>query len=348
MASTVWLAPGAESISEFARQHSGVYLHATCVETAALDCLIGQDPKMAVPPADIGDYLQQMVNEWRANNPGVSTEGASSYVDATTWLRSKGFTVEENTMAANPLGWWAEMQHGILTQHCCYIVGVTNAQALPGDEAGVHNHGLAAVGIDSDGNIICADPDNWVTQLNMPGNPIGAFKTYGRQDFVNAQISSLTKVYPMTLNINQVGQFFTQNADGSWTCKQTSRVVHMGHLQDYQTFMQTNSALNGLSAFGLPLTDEFYPMANVAAQVFERRIRMYDPNRLWDNPPGSSGPCYDGHIDDPRLNAYIESDAALKAQLAAAKAALVQDAAEINTIIADTKTLQGAETTPAQ
>src|SRR5262249_109534 len=90
--------------------------------------------------------------------------------------------------------WYSEMQVGIPAGHV-YLVGVTNAQALPGDEAGVHNHGLCAYGVDDAANILCGDPDNWRANVNMPGNPFGQSVTYTRQNFVNAQISSLTKVW---------------------------------------------------------------------------------------------------------------------------------------------------------
>lgn len=190
-----WTAPGAEAISEFARQASGVYLHATCVETAALMCLIAQDPAARVPSAQIGDYLARMVADWQAWDPGgVSSQGASSYVDATHWLRGKGLTVDEDVMSG---AWWDELVNGIAGEHNVYLVGVTNAQAFPGDEPGVFDHGFCAYGYDGAGGVVCGDPDNAKAQVNMPGNPVGLSVVYHRQDFVNGQISSLTRVHPM-------------------------------------------------------------------------------------------------------------------------------------------------------
>jgi hypothetical protein len=194
MATIVHLAPGAEAISEFARQSSGAYLTATCVETAALMCLCGVKPVAQVAPAAIGNYLQGMVNAWRAADPNVSAGGASNYGDATNWLRGQGATVDENIIGDGD--WWAELQRGCASGYT-YLVGVTNAQGLPGDEQGVHNHGLAGLGIDDAGNIVCGDPDNWAANDHMPGNPVGDFVTYTRQDFLNGQISSLTRIHPM-------------------------------------------------------------------------------------------------------------------------------------------------------
>src|SRR5579859_226709 len=370
MATTVWLAPGAEAMSEFARKSDGSYHTATCVETGTLMCAVGQRPGM-LPMT--GDELQTMINQWQVNDPSIGPNGASSYVDATVWLRNLGFQVDENVISGD---WWAELQHGIGSQHCVYLVGVTNAQGLPGDESGVHNHGLCAFGIDSDGNIICGDPDNWRAQVNMPGNPIGEFVTYTQQDFINGSISSLTKVYPSMLDITNpfVAGHFTQESDGSWLCNQAYHLpsepasaakqhrIAMGLLKFYQSVPSAGS-LNGMTALGLPLSDEHFSpdgVLGVSLQFFAQGYAVFDPDRKWSSPLGAVGECYIGNLTDPRVAPFLAVDnsaevAQLKAELATAQQSLAhdqlvveKDVSELDTIKADTTKLQADETAPAQ
>ncbi len=206
-----YLAPGAEAISEFARQRSGAWLTGTCVQASAEMDAVALSPQLTPDPSAIGDLLQQMVNEWSAEFPGdVSPSGASNFVDAADWLRDQGFNVIDDVLPDVP-DWFAEMQTNI-PRGCVYLVGVTNAQALPGDEPGVQNHGLAALGVDDAGNIICGDPDNWRANVNMPGNPVGQFVTYTRADFSNAAISSLTKVWGKSMWTKQADGWSTDSA----------------------------------------------------------------------------------------------------------------------------------------
>jgi hypothetical protein len=285
-----YLAPGAEAISEFARQHAGGWLNGTCVEASALMCAIALDPTVFdLAPASVGDYLAQMVNDWRASDPNVSANGASNYGDAATWLRSMGLSCIDDVGVAGD--WYGELVGGIPAGHV-YLVGVTNAQALPGDEAGVHNHGLCAYGIDDASGIVCGDPDNWRAQVNMPGSPVGVSATYTQQDFVNAQISSLTKVWgrmgtPLDgyFNISADGKTYTLKSDPTFA-------VGGGALDVYKR-------LNG--AIGLPkepanytLQGQFY--TGFCFQRFERAIMVYDPQHKLDAEPGL-GDFYLAHID---------------------------------------------------
>src|SRR5258708_2019662 len=206
-----YLAPGATAISEFARQQSGTWLNGTCVEASALMCAMAlQSWRSLLAPADFGDELQAMVDEWRAEFPAdVSPSGASNFVDAADWLRDQGLSALDDVLPDVP-DWFAEMQTNI-PRGCVYLVGVTNARALPGDE-NVSNHGLAAFGVDDAGNIICGDPDNWRANVNMPGNPVGQFVTYSRADFSNAAISSLTKVWGKSMWTKQADGWSTDSA----------------------------------------------------------------------------------------------------------------------------------------
>lgn len=81
-----------------------------------------------------------------------------------------------------------------------------------------------------------------------------------------------------------------------WHCKQTGYDVALGILDYYRTCTQTG--LNGLSQFGLPLTGEqaVQGYKSVVAQKFERGIIAFDPQKEMDSVPGLSGPCYPAHI----------------------------------------------------
>lgn len=208
----MYLHPGAAAVSEFARQHKGVitpfpmppevvegqYRHAECVETSAYEIALALGLVPRYSPALVGDYLQRLVDDWHAHNPGVDyPQGASSYGDAAWWLRKLGATVDDNLLAPG-FDWYGEMLTN-LPKGYVYLVGVCNAQALPGDELGVHCHGLAALGVDDSGRIICGDPDNAHTQANMAGNPYGNLVSYRKADFVAADLSSLTRVHPMSV-----------------------------------------------------------------------------------------------------------------------------------------------------
>jgi hypothetical protein len=289
-------------------------------------CLLAQRPH-ALPST--GDELQAIVNAWRAVDSGVSSEGASSYVDATNWLRGLGFQVDENIMDGN---WWANMQTG-LQEHAVFLVGVTNAQGLPGDESGVHNHGLAALGIDANGNIICGDPDNWAAQVNMPGNPVGNFVTYTQQDFINGSISSLTKVYPSMLSLSnpEVAKYFSQGTGHAWKC--SNGFVLQDALLDFYCSM--TGAVGGLTDLGLPLSNEVYghTAAGTCYQLFERGVLVYDPNHVVDFPPGA-GMVYIGKVSQfmPSGGGPDADDAALaaaQAEVASLNAQVTKDAATI-------------------
>ncbi len=309
-----YLAPGAEAISEFARQHSGGWLNGTCVVTSALMCAIALDPaRFQMASADIGDYLQRMVNEWRAEFPGdVSTNGASTFVDATGWLREQGYQVIDDVGVAGD--WFGEMQRGIPAGNV-YLVGVTNAQALPGDEAGVHNHGLCAFGVDDAGGIICGDPDNWRAQVNMPGNPVGLRVTYTRQDFINGQTSSMTKVWGRLGT--PLDGYFNISADGkTYALKRDASISISGG--ELELFLRLNGAL-GLpkEAMNYTLQGQFYP--GFCFRHYERAIVVYDPQHKLDTEPGF-GDFYLAHLDGGPFGgapAPTDDEAGEAAQMAA-------------------------------
>lgn len=136
----------------------------------------------------------------------------------------------------------------------------------------------------------------------------------------------------MTLAISQVSSYFTEvTPDQRWHCKQTNIDIADGILNYYRTCTQVG--LNGLSQYGLPLSEEGgVPNTKQAViQRFERGVIIYDPAKEVDSVPGLSGACYSSHIDkgpgqDPRI-------AQLQAQLAAIPTATPSSVASaINTL----------------
>lgn len=306
--------PRLYTASEFARQNpSGISLHATCVETAALDLRVAMDLSFQPDPSQIGNILQQMVDEWRADNPNVSAGGASSYADATEWLQEQGFTVEANVTGPN---WWAELQRG-LSAGCGYLVGTCNAQALPGDEPGVQCHGYSAQGILADGRILCGDPDNMASQVLMPTNPVGHLVAYTEADMNAAGVLSLTKVHPMTLNLTDLAGVFalkTQDANGEvWHCTVADHPYDIAY--GILDFWRVVTLASGSVA--LPVENSRPLDGGRYEQWFERFGVRYDPGKMGPNLPLPSlirGACYLIDVPGPAAAAAVDV-AGIKADL---------------------------------
>ncbi len=92
-----------------------------------------------------------------------------------------------------------------------------------------------------------------------------------------------------------VAQFFTTTPDGQWQCKSTGNIIRAGMLNFYRSF--NGDAYCGLTYLGLPKSNEI-PVAEyqgVVKQEFERGWLVYDPQHLFDNPPGA-GEVYVMHL----------------------------------------------------
>lgn len=104
----------------------------------------------------------------------------------------------------------------------------------------------------------------------------------------------------ITLTIATANGFFVdispQNAPSTmWHCLKNGCSIGNAILQYYRTC--TNSNLNGVSQFGLPLTNEQPDkVPGTTYQLFERGVICYDPNHKNDSAVGVSGPCYPGHV----------------------------------------------------
>lgn len=119
----------------------------------------------------------------------------------------------------------------------------------------------------------------------------------------------------IVLNVNQASEHFVEIVkDQRWHCKQTGFDIAFAILAYYRSCTQVG--LNGLSQYGLPISNELHVDGThlAVAQHFERGCILYDPRNEVDRVSGLAGPCYPAHIDkgpgeDPRI-------AQLQAQLA--------------------------------
>lgn len=119
------------------------------------------------------------------------------------------------------------------------------------------------------------------------------------------------------LSISQAAEYFQEiEPNQRWHCISTNIDIAYGILQYYRTC--TQAGLNGLSQYGLPLSNEegVPDLEGVTFQRFERGVICYDPNRKNDSVPGLTGACYPMHIDkgsgqDPRIIAAIQKQQAI-------------------------------------
>ncbi|MBO0791094.1 MAG: hypothetical protein J2P36_09105, partial [Ktedonobacteraceae bacterium] len=111
----------------------------------------------------------------------------------------------------------------------------------------------------------------------------------------------------LVLNIEQTGKHFVETVRNErWHCQQTGFDIAYAILAYYRSC--THVGLNGLSQYGLPISNEQRVDGTQQAiiQRFERGCILYDPQHEVDRVSGISGPCYPAHIDkapgeDPRI-----------------------------------------------
>lgn len=127
----------------------------------------------------------------------------------------------------------------------------------------------------------------------------------------------------MSISIGDVSAFYTEIDPQHWVSKTGNYPVQMGILAAYQSW-PSNGSLAGLTALGLPLGGPQYQdqtkYPGVALQVFERGALVYDPNRVYDNPPGAVGPVYLAHY--PAVAAPDPAGAAALVEVAAIRKVL--------------------------
>ena len=142
-----------------------------------------------------------------------------------------------------------------------------------------------------------------------------------------------------------VAQFFSGD-DNAWKCKQNGFVISgAGAVMFYQTL--GGKALCGLTYLGLPVSGPVGVTGKpgVVYQRFERAVLCYDPQHIFDNPPGA-GAFYLAHIDqgvtqDPRITPLQLQNAQLKDQVAVLQKQIDAGQTIPQSLIDDIKVLVG-------
>lgn len=135
---------------------------------------------------------------------------------------------------------------------------------------------------DSNGGIISHADIDPVNRSRCPGT----FPWDALYAFLNGETNTM-----LELTDSVVQTYFTDGGNGSWKCKKNGVILFGGNLGFYR-------ANNGLTLFGLPLSNEIYlpQYPGTAIVPCERVMIVWDPNKIIDNPP-NSGPTYLLHID---------------------------------------------------
>lgn len=156
------------------------------------------------------------------------------------------------------------------------------------------NHCIVASGLITSGSW---QGNVWVrdTVAVSGGYPPSTKRPY---DLGKMQYVSLTAVVPSwlkgetMLDISAVLNYFTDQGNDVWKCKQTGCLLGHGMLGLFR------STPTPLALIGLPRTNEIPVPGHpgVVIMICERMILIYDPNHEIDSPPGA-GEVYAMHID---------------------------------------------------
>jgi len=152
------------------------------------------------------------------------------------------------------------------------------------------NHAIVISGVASDGNLLVHD-----CASIAPGGVRPGPRTY---DANKLQPVSATAIIPawlseddMSIDIHSpgVGNYFAEPDTQHWTCKSNGKVLQFGVLDFYKQ-------QGGLQRLGLPVSNEIPLDANGnTRQHFERGVVFYDPQHVYDRPPGA-GNVYYAHV----------------------------------------------------
>lgn len=146
---------------------------------------------------------------------------------------------------------------------------------------------------------------------------------YSWAGFQNAQFNSLAEVQLSggASVASNLSSFFTQNSDGSLTCKANGIQLFGAILQSFL------AASDPIAEWGLPISGEV-PLPNTAKGAVYREFELgdlwYDPGNLNDSRTLDANGCYRGHVhrDSGQSAADAQQIAALNKQIADLKAQL--------------------------
>ena len=145
-------------LSEF-RYNNGRWLNGDCMETALATAMSIAKGFTLTP-----DFINSVVNGMGSN---AQPNGATTLAACYDYARSQGYQPLDYVAYHEP---FTADFHNILLTYAVdefnsppIVVNVANGQALPGDEKGLHYHGITLVGRDTDG-YLAADGDRLQAQ----------------------------------------------------------------------------------------------------------------------------------------------------------------------------------------
>lgn len=285
-----------QNMKEFMPDAHGHVFHGSCQQLAMLGGLHAVDPSgYPMNGKTLGDIVH-----WTIDHGVASASGSSAPRAARAYFSAHGIAYQDYTVS--------QLDAVLATYggRMPIIIEVSRAYNLPGDEKGVQNHYICAVGFNTaDKTVPCVDGDNIVVRRSPDG--YGQLNVYKLSDIHNAapiHVMLVRKTLMIDLSDPAISKYYQQVSAG-WQNKQNGVIIQTGSMLDYYRTMPNDEA--GLHDLGLVLSDEI-PVSGTSAkvQVYERGALAYDPQRQIDDPPGVDGDVYLAHVDKGAANTWIK------------------------------------------
>lgn len=285
------LLPHAQAASEFVAGFNG-----DCVMNAMLMSLHARWPwRWGLTADELGAIVRDAIANW-----GAGPAGQWDDVTMASYLASKYYVCRQDdaAVAGGRAAWVAALQRYGGQVPC--VLGCTNASALPGNEANVHNHGFALFGVTDTGDFLCGNGD---ALLSDPSQ----IQTYTADDLEAAQLSSITWIEgPMLFPGDPLAEkYFRDQGNGVWQRADNPSIVLRGGMLTYYCSVFSPGDGGGIDVLGLPVTSEYnagpaYQLngsfVQPTYQDFECGRLLYDPGHQIDTRPGYAGAVMPAHL----------------------------------------------------
>lgn len=280
--------PHAQASSEF-QGYTG-----DCVMNAMLMALHGRWPwRYPLDAATLDAIVRECIAHY-----GAGPEGQWSADQMVVYLADHGISCRKAAFAQTADGITHELMPHAGQQGA--VLGCTNAQALPGNESGVHNHGFTLFGVDDTSGVwLCGNGDA------MGSNPY-AIQHYTTANLLAAQLDTITWIEGPMLEPTDpiVTRYYTPGPGGWALTRNLALGIHGGMLAYYRNLFSPGDG-GGVDMLGLPLGNErpagpSYVLNGATVQPtyqdFEMGRLIYDPgHQIEPGRPGGSGSVYPAH-----------------------------------------------------
>ena len=310
MATDVVELPVTGSIREFmnipaGQPNAGFRLRGTCGQTAvecAVAAVLGRKPTQS----DMYKIYKDMHVNKKCDLSGAST------MEELVWeVERMGIKILKHIDFENPLNsdsFTADIRANAgvnpIVIEVARAYNLRDVETKAADEAGVEFHYIAILGKQKDG-YICADGDNPEAGSRMQVYSLSTLLAAHPCAFMMLEMNGVEQVASV-LDVSKVSKYFSQVSATLWKCSNGFSIGD-SMLVYYRSLPGPAMTFGVLPFVGLPLSSKNY-VGSVAYQLFERGVIIYDPNRTFDNPPGASGDCYLGKVNDPRVVALLTPD----------------------------------------